>query len=60
MSTKQYLAALKRLGLSSYGRPTQEALGVSVRQLARYAAGENIPPMLVRLLEALLREKEHG
>jgi hypothetical protein len=54
MTTKQYLAALKRLGLSSHGKDTAEALGVTVRQLSRYASGDTaIPDMLERLLECL-------
>ena len=56
MTTKQYLAALKHLGLSTYGKATAEALGVTVRQLGRYASGENaIPDTLARLLEALIK-----
>jgi hypothetical protein len=54
MTTNQYLASIKRLGLSPQGQATAKALGVTVRQLGRYASGENaIPPTLARLLEAL-------
>ncbi len=57
MTTAQYLAALKKLGLTSHGKATAEALGVSVRQLSNYAAGDPIPPMLERLLAALLAQR---
>jgi hypothetical protein len=59
MTRTQYLTALKRLGLRPASKKTAEALGVSVRQLMRYNAGAEIPPMLVKLLEALLAKPRH-
>ncbi len=56
MTTAQYLAALKKLGLTSHGKATAEALGVSVRQLSYYAEGKGYTPMLERLLNALLND----
>lgn len=54
MTTKQYLAALKRLGLAPYGKATAAALGVTVRSLSNYASGDHpIPATVARLLEAL-------
>ena len=55
MTTKQYLAALKRLHLTPSGKPTAAALGVSVRQLQYYAAGRPIPQTVALLLAALQR-----
>lgn len=55
MTTTQYLAALKKLQLTPHGKATSAALGLSLRQLARYAAGEPIPPTVGLLLEALQR-----
>jgi hypothetical protein len=53
MTTKQYLAALKKLGLQPQAKATAEALGLSVRQLARLAAGAPISGTLARLLDVL-------
>ena len=57
MTTKQYLAALNQLGLTPYARATQVALGLSARQLARLATGENITQPIALLLAMYLR---HG
>lgn len=58
MTTKQYLAALKSLGLTPSGKATSEALGLSLRQCQRIAAGEAaVPGPLGKLLQAYLR---HG
>lgn len=58
MTTAAYLKALKKLGLTSSGRATAAALGLSLRQCQRLAAGLNLPsPTLARLLAAYLR---HG
>jgi hypothetical protein len=54
MTTKQYLAALKRLGLTPAGKATAAAFGVEVRQCQRYAAGTPIPPMLEKLIRMYL------
>lgn len=59
MTTTQYLAALKQLGLSPHGIKTREALGdYSARQLARFAAGGPIPKTLELLLGCLIRDRQ--
>jgi len=40
MTKKAYLAALKTLGLSVGGQRTADVLGLSKRQLTRYATGK--------------------
>jgi hypothetical protein len=58
MTTKQYLAALKLLGLTPSGRATAQALGLSLRQCQRIAAGESeVPGSVAKLIEAYQR---HG
>lgn len=53
MTTKQYLAALKRLDLTPAGKATAAALGLSLRQCQRIAAGESPVPTTVALLLAM-------
>ena len=55
MTTKQYLAALAQLGLSPQGQATSVALGVSIRQLGRYLAGDAIPKPIELLLSCYLK-----
>jgi hypothetical protein len=55
MTTTQYLAALKTLGLTRASKKTAAALGVTVRQCQRYADGENIPETIVLLLRMYLK-----
>lgn len=57
MTAKQYLAALKRLGLTAhYSAPA--ALGISLRMSARYAAGTHqIPATVALLVRALVSLK---
>ena len=56
MTTAQYHAALKRLGLRPMAKATAEALGLSVSQLYRIASGRSpVPGTLVRLLDLLQR-----
>jgi len=50
MTTKQFHAALKRLGLSTASQRTAKALGVSVRRCQGYAAGAVVPNPIARLL----------
>lgn len=45
-----YFDALKRLGLPPTDPNTAVALGVKLRQVQRYAAGELEPPLQVMLL----------
>lgn len=45
-----YFNALKRLGLPPTDPNTAIALGVKLRQVQRYAAGELEPPLTVLLL----------
>lgn len=40
MTTRQYLAALKKLGLSPHSNATRRLLGVSARSLAYMAKGD--------------------
>lgn len=58
MTTKQYLAALKKLDLTPAGQATAAALGLTVRQCQRIAAADcPVPEPIARLLAAYLR---HG
>ncbi len=55
MNTQQYLAAIKRLGLSTASKRTAAALGLSVRHLQRIAAGQaELPAPAERLLAMYL------
>lgn len=58
MTTKQYLAALKKLGLTPAGKATAETLGLSLRQCQRIAAGSPIPGPLEKLILMLVKESE--
>lgn len=53
MTTREYLASLKNLGLTPASNETAERLGVSKRQAQRYAAGAPIPVPIAKLLRAL-------
>jgi hypothetical protein len=56
MTSKQYLAALHKLGLSPSGKATAEALGLSLRQCQRIAAGESaVPEPVAKLLRVMIR-----
>jgi hypothetical protein len=58
MTKKQYLDALKKLGLPPHGKATMAALGLRMRQLTRYASGDSKPtPTIERLLAMYL---SHG
>jgi hypothetical protein len=57
MTTKQYLAALKKLGLTPSGKATVAALGLSLRQVQRIAAGAPVPGAVALLLAMYLK---HG
>ena len=57
MTTAQYLEALRKLGLSPYGKATQEALGMSPRAIARMAAGGTVTKTVELLVQMYLR---HG
>jgi len=57
MTKKQYHAALRKLGLTVAGKATAHALGLTVRQCQRLAAGNRISGPLSRLLAMYLR---HG
>lgn len=57
MTTADYLRALKKLGLTRAGKKTAAALGVSLSQCQRYAAGGKIPQTIALLLQMYLR---HG
>lgn len=53
MTTAQYLKAIARLGLSPSGKRTAALLGVSVRQIQRYATGAQPIAKYVALLIAM-------
>lgn len=54
MTQKQYLAALKKLGLTTASKTTADTLGLSVRQCQRLANGDApIPGPVERLLDLL-------
>ena len=55
MTTEQYLRALKRLGLTPAGKATAAALGLSLRQCQRIAAGADVPQTVALLLRALIQ-----
>ncbi len=62
MTTEQYLAELKRLGLTPASKQTAAALGVGVRQIMRYAAGHPIPryvEIILHLYTALSRRERN-
>jgi hypothetical protein len=55
MTCKQYHEALRRLNLRPYGQETQAVLGLSRRQLARLAAGDqDVPKPIAMLLNMYL------
>jgi hypothetical protein len=56
MTTKQYLAALKRLNLTTAGKATAEALGLSLRHCQRIAAGETEVPVPTAIILNLMLE----
>jgi hypothetical protein len=57
MTTEQYLAALKKLGLTRASHATAGALGLSVRQCIRIADGEcSVPAPVAKLLRLVIRE----
>jgi hypothetical protein len=58
MSERQFVAALKKLGLGVASQRTAKALGVGIRQCQRLAVGEQpVPPPVERLLKMYLN---HG
>jgi hypothetical protein len=54
LTTKQYLAALMRLGLTPASKATAKALGLSVRHCQRLAAGAPVPEPVALLLAMYL------
>ena len=57
MTTDEYLAALDALGLTRAGQETAAALGVTVRHVQRYAAGQPVPPYVAIILGLMLARK---
>jgi transcriptional regulator with XRE-family HTH domain len=58
MTTKQYLAALAKLGLTPSGKQTAEAIGLTLRQAQRIAAGESdVHPAVAKLLRLMIEYK---
>jgi len=58
MLPDDYLTALKKLGLTPASKITAAALGMSVRQIQKYATGEAaVPAAVARLLDMYRR---HG
>ncbi len=60
MTTHQYLAALKKLGLTPAGKATAEALGLSLRQCQRIAAGARVPEPVAKLLDLMTLSSGSG
>lgn len=58
MTSKEYLASLKRLGLGVSTQQTQRIIGVTARQLLRYSAGDQAIPVAVERLLFML--ERHG
>jgi hypothetical protein len=55
MTPRQFVAALKKLGLTPGSKRAAETLGVTVRQNLRYAFGETaVQATVVKLLECLI------
>jgi hypothetical protein len=54
MTTKQYLSALRTLGLSPYSKQTCEVLGIGSSTASNYAAGKALPKPIQLLIEALI------
>jgi hypothetical protein len=55
MSKNEYVAALKKLGLTTAGKATAEALGLGVRHCQRIANGETkVPGPVENLLNMYL------
>lgn len=57
MTKDEYLTALAELGLKPHSKATAKRLGVSLRQIGYYAAGEPIQEPIALLLGMYLR---HG
>jgi hypothetical protein len=56
MTPRQFVNALKKLGMTPGSKRAAEALGVTVRQNLRYAYGETeVPATIIKLLECLLK-----
>jgi hypothetical protein len=60
MTTNQYLAALKKLGLTPASKATAATLGLSVRQCQRFAAGAPIPETIAILLRLMLSQPKRN
>lgn len=52
MTTAQYLNALRKLGLTPHGIETAKLLHCSMRTIARYASGAEIPPLVADKLRS--------
>lgn len=60
MTQRQYLNALKELGLTPASKDTALAIGLTVRQLQRIAGGESkVPGPVMRLLRIMIAYKIH-
>lgn len=58
MTQADYLAALKKIGLSRASKATAAALGPTVRQCQRYASGTSaVPPTLAKLLRLAVQKR---
>jgi fructose-specific phosphotransferase system IIC component len=55
MSTKQYIAALDKLGLTHASKTTSALLGISVGHMLKIKAGHPVSKTLQHLLEAWLQ-----
>jgi hypothetical protein len=58
MTQRQYLIALKALGLTPAAQLTARTIGLTVRQAQRIAAGESaVPGPVAKLLRLMIRRK---
>jgi hypothetical protein len=57
MTNRQYVAALKKLGLTHASQETANVLGITRLSSQRYAVDRPVPEPIAKLLELLIR---HG
>lgn len=60
MTTEDYLATLKTLGLTPHAKATASMLGVTLRTAQNYAAGSPIPEPIAKLLALMTLNSGNG